>query len=358
MNNLCSKKEQDYFVIESIFVEGVVVSAEEAGLQSFILFNKDNTLQFTISGGSVSGAWSNEVITVEGDGIPYSIDGDVLKLGMNGSLDEDPWLFRRSEEEPPAAVEALGGGTTAELAITDGIATGQMSAVCPDGWYYFPIVNDVGIIKFVDTSDLAKVFDAVAIEVVCCLREMAHAEDENDTADTQMKYFDDILVKVRGKADKAVLEQVMATVQTTWDTEQSTLAICEGKDENLFKIRSIIAPDYMLNLTQMTDADSCILFRKDGTVRANLTFSAFIPNWEIEDLVAGTWKEGVMTFTEGFSEEHLAYKEKMLGYNPDMVFSGGDIPFTLEGDILSVEIAEGRKATFRRCNDAIPDFLA
>ena len=381
MNNLCSKKEQDYFVIESISSDGITMSAEDAGVQGFILFNKDNTVQVMVMGSSITGTWDDATITIDGNVAPFSVEGDVLKFGLSGSLDEDPWFFRRSDEEPPADGEASGGGTTAEIAITDGFVAGRMSVVCPDGWFFFPQSFISGVIKFVDTPDSEKIFNAPAIEVVYRLQEAAQDKDEDDTADTQIKYFGDSAVKVRGNVDKALLEQIMETVQLTWETEQSTLAICEGKDEDFFKIRSSTPKDggSTANLAALKLAgfdDSAILFRKDGTVRAKFNV-LLIPDWKIGNLVSGTWKENVMTFTEGenhqsasgktaqaFDKDISSLTEQLQSIQSlddtletELFKKVGVVSFTLDGDLLTLDF-ELCKATFRRCNDDIPEILS
>ena len=370
MNNLCNNKEQDYFVIESVSNEGVMMSAEEAGARAALLFHKDNTVEIMIMGDAMKTVWNDEknTITIEGEDYPYLLDGDVLKFGISGSLDEDPWMFRRSDEEPPAfdiegsdsdsdsSAKTPSGGGTAEVSITDGFVTGRMTAVCPDGWKSFSTSLLPGSITMLPLRDMD---DEPDITVLYILKEAAQSEDFYDEGNTVIvKIFDNGAVKVRGKADKALLEQVLATVQLTWDAKQSALAICEGREEDFFKIRSITQYGVTQTLDSLkifgNDNDS-ILFRKDGTVHANLTFA----NWLIGNLVEGTWNDNVMTFTDGVSEEGLAYKAKMQKYKEmgvDLPPEGGSATFTLEGDVLTVGI-EDKTIVFGRNNDEIPENL-
>jgi hypothetical protein len=368
--NICSKNETDYFVIESVTDNsgsGITIEKlKELGLQFYLIFHKDGSID-TMQGVPMSGTWNENTITLtaEEDGetiviiLPFSIEGDLLKYERDG----ETWRFIRSDETP-AFCEATGGGTIAEIEITDGFVTGHMSVICPGGWYYHQQTLMEGLIRLsVSPLPLDTAVSSIAIEY--CIKECAKHTIEGEKGETTIEdkewsgvyneenaeiemisYIGDsaITIKIAGEEAMAVLEQIMTTVQLTWNTEQSNLAICEGKEYDFFKMRSLSTPERTAHhvLLKTLGYDWCILFNKDGSVRAKFD-RAVNCFWGdgFEDVVSGSWKNNMMTFIGGDNN------------------TTGNLAFTLEKDILSVTFADTNNTTvtFRRGDDTPPDFI-
>jgi len=370
MNNICSKKETDYFVIESVTDNagsGVTVAMfKDMGIQFSLTFLKDGSIN-SMQGFPMSGTWNENSITLtaEADGetmevtLPYSIEGDRLQYERDG----ETWTFIRSDEEP-ASGEAPGGGTVAEIEITDGFATGHLSVVCPDGWYYHAQTFMEGLIRLSNSPQSLDIA-APSIAIEYCIAECAKHTIEGEVREAEIndktwscaynaeeeslemitRIGDSaITIKIASGEAAAVMEQIVSTVQLIWDTEQSARAICEDKETDFFKIRSLSLPERSMNhsLLKTFGYDWCILFHKDGNVRAKFDRSVNC-FWGdgFGHVVSGSWQNNEMTFTN------------------DDNSATGKLAFQLEGDILSVTFADtdNTAVTFRRSDDTPPDFL-
>ncbi|MCL2511343.1 MAG: hypothetical protein FWF09_04770 [Bacteroidales bacterium] len=252
----------------------------------------------------------------------------------------------------------------AEIEITDGFATGRLSVVCPDGWYYHPQTLMEGLIRL---STSPQPFDTAApsIAIEYCIKECAKHTIEGTAGETTIDdkewsgIFNEedgeiemisrigdsaITIKIAGEEAMEVLEQIMTTVQLAWDTEQSNLAICEGKKDDFFKMRSFSTSERTAGhvLLETFGYDWCILFHDDGSVRAkfNRAVNCFWGDG-FGDVVFGTWENNMMTFVGGDNN------------------TTGNLAFTLEGDILTVTFAatDNMTVTFRRSDDTPPDFI-
>jgi len=257
-----------------------------------------------------------------------------------------------------------GGGALVQLEVSDGFATGRLSVVCPDGWYYHEQTLMEGIIRL-STSPQPFDLSAPSAAIEYCIKERAKYSIEGDeggvTIDDKVweglfdqesgtiemiTYLEDsaIMVRVCGEEGAEALEQIMTTVQLTWDTEQSSFAVCEERQEDFFQMRSLSTPNQAAHHTLLKTFgyDWCILFHRDGRVRAKFD-RAVNCFWGdgFGDVVSGTWQGNVMTFT---GDDNNAM---------------GTLDFTLEGDILTVCFADTNNTTvtFRRSHDTPPAFL-
>jgi hypothetical protein len=361
MNNLI--KDKDYFVAESVTDNGgngmTIDALKGMGMQFSLLFHQDGTIE-AMQGFPMTGTWDENAITltVEGGGetmviiLPFTLEGDVLKYEQEG----ETWTYRRSDEEPLVSGAAPGGGTVAEITITDGFATGRMSVVCPDGWYYHEQTLMEGVILF---SNSPQPFDtdAASITVAYSIRECAKHTIEGDAVSAtiddktwhsvtdkenmtveMIACIGDSAVTVKRPEDLKddALMQILSTVQIAWDKEQTSLAICEDKEEDFFKMRSMTTPEQRAAnyaLLKTLGYDWHILFRKDGTLQAKFD-TAVTHKWgdDFENTVSGSWQNNTMTFTAGDKT--------------------GQLTFTLEGDIISITFDDNTIVTFRRSDNS------
>jgi hypothetical protein len=136
------------------------------------------------------------------------------------------------------------------------------------------------------------------------------------------------------------LGEILATVKLTWETEESAFGICEERDPDFFELRSMKLSNSFSNRSslQATGYDWSFLFRQDGTFSARLDSSVTNYIYGFGSCIAnGTWKDGVLTFT-----------------NEDKSFT---LAYTLEGDQLSI-VFDDVPANFQRSNATPPDFNA
>ena len=170
-SNICNSKEKDYFVLTSI--EGMHPSVDdsggsktlemlkEMGMNFYLVFNSDGTV--VVGHYPTIATWNENSYTIkyndEGEEKEiisnFTIEGDVLTVYEDCDANGEPYvtrhIYRRSDEEPPR-LNAPVGDKTVEIEVTDGFATGHMSAYCPPGWHWVEICKSRGKIAFSASS--------------------------------------------------------------------------------------------------------------------------------------------------------------------------------------------------------------
>ena len=365
--NICKDRELDFFLIESCAI-GDRNALLGMGFDAYIRFHSDGTVEWLEMYMPMTGTWADGVITVTVEGETrtrkYTIDGDVLTI-----IDEDgngcDSLYRRSDYETydSSASAPPGAGETVEIPVTDGFRNGCLSAVCSDGWSGSREPS-TGMISFSCTDpDTPK-----GIYVKYDIRECAVLEGEKIDEMTEpesgrvwerayiaeydqmqvLTYMDGSAIKVTASGldfsaeeDQEAIGIIIFTSNLSWETEESGLSVCEGKESDFFELRSMTTESSTGNRALLTQFgyDWCILFRGDGTVTAKFD-RAVTCHWGdgFGHVVNGRWADGAMTFIDGDKQGVLAY--------------------TLEGDRMTVAFRDGLPVVFQRSAAAPPDFDA
>jgi len=364
-SNICKDKELDFFLLESCPL-GSRQTLLDMGMDAYMLFHSDGTVDMMM-GMVFTGTWNNESATFINDDkattMKYTLEGDILTIagGEEGGGDT---VYRRSDyaaygKEPSSSAS---GGAIVSIPVTDGFITGVLSATCPDGWYGRK--NPSGDMIFFNT-DPDMHYSGTSIYIEYALKECVKLEGEklNDLTDPEsgrvweavskddnnlietVTYKDGNAIKVStsglADGDSAALISILSTVALTWDSQESSLGICEGKETDFFELRSMTTSSSTGNRALLVQFgyDWCFLFRNDGTVIAKLdrAVTAYWGSGGFGKVPSGTWRKGVMTFTNGDSP--------------------WDLEYTLEGDRLTI-LDQGLPVVFQRSQAAPPDFDA
>jgi len=361
--NICKSKEKDYFVLESI--EGMHPSVDdsggsktlkmlkEMGMNYYLVFNSDGTV--VVGHYPTIAVWNENSYTIKYDEegeekemvSNFTIEGDVLTVYEDCEANGEPYvtrhIYRRSDEEAPD-LNAPAGDKTVEIEVTDGFVTGRMSAYCPPGWHWVEICKSMGKIGFSASSPQ----DWADISIAYSTREGAkftlegedeeyesdgktwimrlNEEDEENPIIELITYIGDSAIIIEKGTAYDDLQLILPSIQLTWDTEQSNCAICEEKEEDLFRMR------FATDTGKWVMHGDRLCFRKDGTLSALLN-KDITDKWD-DDLkytTEGTWTDGMITITNG---------EKTV-----------NIPFKLEGDIITITLEDDYVITFRRCDE-------
>ena len=360
MSDVCSDKDLDFFLVESTSM-GDREALLAMGMDAYVLFRGDGSAELMMMGGTATGTWSGDVMTLTADGetseMKFLVDGDVLTIP-----EMDDITFRRSDYDSydNNATAPAGGGAVIETSVTDGFVNGVMSVVCPDGWYgrKTPMVDWVLMFNMSPDSLLEdkKIYVEYGIRE-CVTIEGERQEDQTNPESGQVwemavnedgqliavAYMGGNAVKVTTAGleedDIGVFGEIISTVRLAWEREESALSICGGESTDFFEIRSMATSSSVGNRSLLTTMgyDWCILFRGDGTVTAKFD-GAVTCEWGdgFGAVVNGTWKDGVMTFTNGSVTGNLAY--------------------TLDGDRLTVAFRDGLPVVFQRSNAEPPEF--
>jgi hypothetical protein len=297
----------------------------------------------------------------------YTLDGDILTLfteylNDDVPVEEETAKLRRSDYDSYDANDSkpVEGGSVIETQVTNGFVAGVISIVCPEGWYGYKNALSPDMIMF--TTDPNSSFASKNITVSCDISECVTIDgerlpenheiegriwegaiDEENNILQLATYMGGNAVKVvlsgsDAEDDGAALKTIFETLKLTWETEESALGICEGKDADFFELRSMKLSSSFSNRAslQTFGYDWCILFRSNGTVTARLDGSVTRCIFGFGSVVAnGTWAAGVMTFTNG--DESIAYE------------------YTLDGDRIAVVLGDDTPTTFHRSNTIPPD---
>ena len=386
--NICKSKEKDYFVLESMMSNATLngnfvndpafETLKGLGIENYLIFNNDGTAEI-MEGELFNGTWNENSYTytlyanteyAKEVVYNFTIEGDVLTVDEHhpdqglGRPYITRKIYQRSDEEPTKAKEDTPvenffenkdmGGKTVEIIVINGLETGRMSAYCPPGWYFSDIAANMNKIFIIVSEDSME-----GVIITCVPREEAKftiegEEDENEFGNITWKFRIDEEDENRPKAefityigDSAViiegvayddLQFILPSIELKWDVEQNNCTICEEKEEDLFNMNMLTTnkgDTARENLIKQMGYDWWIRFKKDGAVTAKLDKSV-TRNWGdgFGDTVSGTWKDKMMTFTNGDKTGNLPFKLK--GEN---------------GDILTITLEDGYVITFRRTND-------
>lgn len=368
-SNICKNGELDFFLIESCMF-GDRDAVLGMGMDMYVLFHNDGVVEMVMTGMMPwVGKWEDGVmIFIIGDDEisvtrKYTIDGDVLTVidEEGGTTD----IYRRGDYDSydKSASASPGGGSVVEVSVTDGFISGVMSMVCPDGWYGHknPVKSDM--IIFNTNPDSA--FDGKSIYVEYGIKECVTLSEGQQLPDNEIEgkiwggvvngegqievvtYIGGNAVKVTtaglsgDEADMMAFGIILSTINLTWETEEGSLSVCEGKETDFFELRSMKTSGSVGNrsLLQQFGYDWCILFSNDGAVTAKFD-RAVTCYWGdgFGSVVSGTWNDGIMTFING-----------------DVT---GVLEYALEGDRLTVVFNDGQPVVFQRSNAESPDFDA
>ena len=345
-SGICSTKDEDHFILMS--------SPNTEGAN--MLFKKDGTV-ILLHNRLMTGTWDENTITffvknAEGKDqkvvFNYSIMGNMLNFAPEGDNDTAE-LYRRSgpfDDDLPTIPKS---DTTIEVKVSDGFNIGYMSAYCPEKWYYHPQEEDKKETIYFSRSPVAKNDFMPSITISCSKRENAgftiEGEEMSNTFGDREWYFifdeeneiielitliDDSAITIKGYPSNEVIEQILPSIQLTWDAQQNNDAVFKDKEEARFKLHSGVSFDG--NTQNYTAGDYWIDFRKDGTVTLKLydmLIFAIIFDSDAGDTITGTWKNDTITFPYGDSPT--------------------DIPFTIEDDTVTLNLNNVTRLIFRRC---------
>ena len=368
-SNICNGRDLDFFLVESCMLGGRD-SLLGMGMDMYLLFKNDGTVEMLMMSMTMSGTWSDGLMTFtapddsgESMEMNYTIEGDLLTVTEEESGET---VYRRNDDYESynkSGPTSIGGGETIDIDVTDGFISGVMSATCPEGWYAYknPVMDSM--FMFTTSSTLFDDGDGKKISVYFDIKECVVAEGEKQP---ELELGGKVWERARGEEDRTelvtvmgssavkvevsgcsfddeavtmALETVLSSVKLVWEREESSLGICEDGETDFFEIRSMSTSLSTGNrkFLQIMGFDWCILFRSDGTVTAKFD-GAVNCSWGDGfgwvDVVTGTWNDREMIFT-----------------------SGGDtgmLPFTLEGDRIYV-ILGGDPVVFQRSSEAPPN---
>ena len=356
--DICKDKDPDFFLLETCSM-GSREDLLKMGVDMQLLFSGDGTATMDAMNNKMHGTWGDGTMTFDtGDGPliwRYTIDGDALTV-HGDTPEEGDTVYRRSDYDSfESKPTKFGAGETAEVEITDGFVNGALSAKCPDGWYGHAHTMGKSMLIFNKDPD-SPYSSGESIRVEYDIKECMTQEGEKN-AEISGKIGDfeweGSLIEEYGRAimvaysggdgikvtatgvnfeeDTQSFGVIMNSISLNWETRESSLKICEGCDEDYFEIRSMATRSSVGGRSLLTRMgyDWNILFRSDGTVTAKLD-RAVTCEWGdgFGAKVSGTWTAEAMQFTNGEIT--------------------GDLPYTLEGDRLTIAFSDGLPIVFQR----------